>query len=496
MGYFPETEKCWVICPPSSKERACQIFDNASLPVSYSRGWRYVGGFVGSRATRDEWLSPMIQRWVTGIERLAAIATRFPHSAYAGLVSCLSAEWHYICRTIPDVGPSLVPVEQALRMKFLPAIIRFTNPIDGEFRTLLGNRVKTGRLAIRDPTKMAASLYSTSVEATNMLARTLIRNEPINIDAHRNCVRATGAAHRKTRRNGEAAFHAALMERALPKVKKWMERTAVAGAWLSTIPGRFSGTQLTKEEWFDNVAIRYGKRPANLPDQCNRCGSGLTLEHGLSCKKGSLVGIHHNDVHDEWAHLCSIALTDSRIVIEPAIFYGNGTQAGATNAANATTNAMTTTNRSTTLGDEARGDIFVHSFWNHGRRDIRICDTDSRSYGTTSSAKILEQHAKEKKNKYKAACLKCRRDFTPLIYSMDGMAAKDVRTAEWQVEWLVAQKWKRTYSDMANFIQTRMSLAVVCSNMPLLCGDRTSPMRRRAPSDGIAATCHAQLRND
>ena len=251
-----------------------------------------------------------------------------------------------------------------------------------------------------------------------MLAGTLTRNEPINIDAHRNCVRAAGATYRKTRTEGEAAFHAALMERSPPKVKKRMERAAVAGAWLSTIPDRFSGTELTREEWFDNVAIRYGKRPANLPDQCDGCGSGLTLEHGLSCKKGGLIGIRHDDVHDEWAHLCSIALTDSRVVIEPAIFYGNGSRAGAPNAAPATTNATATTTRTTTLGDEARGDVLAHSFWNHGRGtvfDIRICNTDSRSYGTTSSAKILKQHAKEKKDKYEAACLERRRDFTPLV---------------------------------------------------------------------------------
>ncbi|KAL7474165.1 hypothetical protein ACHAW6_000158, partial [Cyclotella cf. meneghiniana] len=173
----------------------------------------------------------------------------------------------------------------------------------------------------------------------------------------------------------------------------------------STIPDRFSGTELTKEEWFDNVAIRYGKRPANLPDHGDGCESGLTLEHGLSCKKGGLVGIRHDDVRNEWAHLCSIALTDSRVVIKPAIFYGNGILAGATNAANATTNATTATNRATTLGDEARGDVLAHSFWNRGRGtvfDIRICDTDSRSYGATSSTKILEQHAKEKKDKYEA----------------------------------------------------------------------------------------------
>ncbi|KAL7474496.1 hypothetical protein ACHAW6_000469, partial [Cyclotella cf. meneghiniana] len=203
---------------------------------------------------------------------------------------------------------------------FLPAITGFTDPINDELRTLLGNGVKTGGLAIGDPTLSTASLYSTSAEATNMLAGTFIRNEPINIDAHRNCVRAAGTSHWKTKRNGIVAFHAALMERSPPK----MERAAVAGAWLSTIPDRFSGTELTKEEWFDNVAIQYGNRPANLLDQCDGCGIGLMLEHGLSCKKGGLVGIRHANVHDKWAHLCSIALTDSSVVIKPAIFYGNG----------------------------------------------------------------------------------------------------------------------------------------------------------------------------
>ncbi|KAL7475718.1 hypothetical protein ACHAW6_001626 [Cyclotella cf. meneghiniana] len=35
VGYFPEMEKCWAICPLSSKARVHQIFDDASLPVNY-----------------------------------------------------------------------------------------------------------------------------------------------------------------------------------------------------------------------------------------------------------------------------------------------------------------------------------------------------------------------------------------------------------------------------------------------------------------------------
>ncbi|KAL7474543.1 hypothetical protein ACHAW6_000515 [Cyclotella cf. meneghiniana] len=43
------------------------------------------------------------------------------------------------------------------------------------------------------------------------------------------------------------------MERSLPKDKKRMEHATAAGTWLSTIPDRFSGTELTKDKWLDNA---------------------------------------------------------------------------------------------------------------------------------------------------------------------------------------------------------------------------------------------------
>ncbi|KAL7475015.1 hypothetical protein ACHAW6_000966 [Cyclotella cf. meneghiniana] len=101
------------------------------------------------------------------------------------------------------------------------------------------------------------------------------------------------------------------MEWLPPKVKKRVERATAAGLCLSTISDRFSGTVLTKDEWLDNFAIRYRRRPANLPNQCDGCVASLTLEDGLSCKRGGLVGIRYDDLCDKWAHLCSIALTDS-----------------------------------------------------------------------------------------------------------------------------------------------------------------------------------------
>jgi hypothetical protein len=491
VGYFPAPAKSYVVCPRASEPAAKAAFDAADLPVQFSRGQRYVGGFVGSTAKRDRWLAPLVEKWVLGVKRLSSVALRFPHSAYAGLVSCLSAEWHYASRTVQDIGPLLAPIEEALRTHFLPAILGRTDPINDDLRRLLALGVKQGGLAIRNPVEGSDALFCCSRAATETLVHSLLTNQPLGLDNHRSCVRSAGASYRKTRKENDEAFRTALLTRATPKVKKRMERQAATGAWLTTIPDRFGGTELPKTEWHDNVSLRYGWRPLALPDRCDGCGEGFTVEHGLNCKKGGLVSIRHDDVRDEWAHLCSLSLSSSRVTVEPTIFYGGDVTASQ--------RSEHSTRGDNNLGDEARGDVLAHGFWQRARGtvfDIRLCDTDARSYGNTDSSKILERAAKEKKTKYEAACLERRRDFTPLIYSVDGLASKDTRAAEKRLACLLSKKWSRPYSEIVGFIRTRMSLAIARSITLVLRGDRNHSLCRRAPSDGAAIASVDSLHNE
>jgi len=148
--------------------------------------------------------------------------------------------------------------------------------------------------------------------------------------------------------------------------------------------------------------------------------STFTVEHGLSCKKGGFVGQRHDDVCEELAHLCSMALTPSQISSGPEIFYGREL-----NVAQRTEGEV--------LGDEARGDVGAHGFWKRGRTtifDIMICDTDAKSYGNHTSKKVLESTVLRKKSKYEEACLERRQDFTPMIYSFNGMVDKHACAAE------------------------------------------------------------------
>ena len=147
------------------------------------------------------------------------------------------------------------------------------------------------------------------------------------------------------------------------------------------------------------------------------------------------------------------------------------------------------------LGWESRGDVSVHGFWTRQRNaifDIRITNTDSKSYGNCSSENILERHAREKKADYEEACLEKRRDFSPLVYSVDGMPCKEARAAEKRMATMLAKKWHRPYPEMCCYVRTRMSLAVVRSTTMLLRGDRATSWRRKGAEDGVAARAGEQ----
>jgi hypothetical protein len=61
---------------------------------------------------------------------------------------------------------------------------------------------------------------------------------------------------------------------------------------------------------------------------------------------------------------------------------------------------------------------------------VHITDTQSRSYRNKDYQKVLAQQEKEKKNQYLHPCLEMRKDFTPLVYSVDGIAGREAKNAE------------------------------------------------------------------
>ncbi len=74
-----------------------------------------------------------------------------------------------------------------------------------------------------------------------------------------------------------------------------------------------------------------------------------------------------------------------------------------------------------------------------------MTDTDACLYDNRPSAKVLENAEKEKCTKYESACRERQRDFTPLVYSVDGMTGRKAEASEQQLARILDGKWERQY---------------------------------------------------
>ena len=91
------------------------------------------------------------------------------------------------------------------------------------------------------------------------------------------------------------------------------------GEWLSSVPHCLNGTELSREELWDNICLRYGLMPQDIPETCDGCGNSFSIDHALSCPKGGLFMACHDDSAKDWGALGDRALVSSAISYEPKI---------------------------------------------------------------------------------------------------------------------------------------------------------------------------------
>ncbi len=97
---------------------------------------------------------------------------------------------------------------------------------------------------------------------------------------------------------------------------------------------------------------------------------------------------------------------------------------------------------------------------------------DTRSYWKKEFGKVLLQHKKDKKDKYLQTCLAMWKDFTPMVYLVDGIEGPEARNAKKRLATHLASKWNRGYSQMVYYVRVWMSIAVVHANRLLIPGSR------------------------
>jgi len=111
---------------------------------------------------------------------------------------------------------------------------------------------------------------------------------------------------------------------------------------------------------------------------------------------------------------------------------------------------------------------------------VRITNTQSGSYRNKDYQKVLAQQEKEKKNQYLCPCLEMRKDFTPLVYSVDGIAGREAKNAVKRLAYHLSEKWHKQLPQMVYYVWIRMAIAVVRANS-LLIRDSRDRQRPRRP---------------
>ncbi len=173
-------------------------------------------------------------------------------------------------------------------MKFIPALLQLNDSVNDTFRQLLSQGVKFGGLALRNPVTLRRTSIKALSRRVTFLSRPSTTGGGLNAGAHKACVREAGNQDRKARLQEDETYLNRLKLSSGRKTAKQLERMGKTGAWLLAIPNRFDGTELSREEFQDNLAICYGLRPRGLPECCDGCNKPFLVEHGLSCKKGGL----------------------------------------------------------------------------------------------------------------------------------------------------------------------------------------------------------------
>ena len=110
-----------------------------------------------------------------------------------------------------------------------------------------------------------------------------------------------------------------ILERSTPIQRKRLERNFETrnSAWLTVRISDRDNFCLSKSEFNDAIAMRYGLPLKAFPSKCDGCGSAFDFPHALSCKNGGLISLRHNEVRDVLGDLSSLAW--SNVQKEPLI---------------------------------------------------------------------------------------------------------------------------------------------------------------------------------
>jgi hypothetical protein len=375
FGYFPETSNSHLIVNECGLENARLMFADTGVNVVTSG--KFLGGLIGIKSARDEFILNKVKKWTNYVRKFSSLCVDQPQSAYIALSKSLQSEWIYLQRIMSDCDGLFSDVECAISDSFIPSL--FGCGITSHERSFLSLPVRFGGLNVKDPTITAPLSYMASRNATDYLVNILKENVPFESETH--CLYVYTSKLNTLKQHNDLSIQ--LFNAILSDVSEVNRRTLQRAkdslsSWLSVPPIKKDNFDLTAVEFHDGLALRYGKPLLQLPPTCDGCGSEFNVTHALDCRKGGLVVLRHNEIRDTISSLASMIW--GQVTKEPVI-----------------------SDSSTPNSDSLIADIAIRGVWQRQTTalfDVRVIDTDAKSYLHQSPQSVLATAEKEKKRKY------------------------------------------------------------------------------------------------
>ena len=123
--------------------------------------------------------------------------------------------------------------------------------------------------------------------------------------------------------------------------------------------------------------------------------------------------------------------------------------------------------------------------------DVRLCNTDAKSYQKRDPEKVLLSIEKIKKKKYSSSCLAQCRHFSPFILSVDGLLGHEADCFLKRIASRLSRKWRQPYSVTCNHVRLRVNIAAIRATHLCLRGSRIPPSRisKRPAWEDSAGLC-------
>ena len=190
----------------------------------------------------------------------------------------------------------------------------------------------------------------------------------------------------------------------------------------------------------------------NIPPYCDGCGSPSSLDHFLVCRKGGLIIQRHNEIRDAIGDLAALAW--SSVKREPIVKEAH--------------DGYST--------DVLVADLYIRGVWlpqAEALFDIRIIDTDAQSYLSQPPASVILTAENEKKRKYLDASVARRAHFTPLCFSLDGVAGSEAASFLRRLAICLSLRWERSFADVIFWIRARLAFAILRATVLCVLGSRS-----------------------